>query len=1002
MSDPLAASVSVLCHFDGAYGTTTYTNEVPDGPALASTSGLARLVTASEGIAPLFGSACLLSPEPTSPPIGNGVWISSIPASGLGTAWCVEIAFYEESIDEPADPLVIPPGVSLFTTYGGESSNLSLDYYDSGTGPLLRLFYWDGATYQTLASSSSLTAETWHQVCADYDGTTIRLFADGVLVDSASLSSADFDDNNGWLVQGSIMGGDRFLIDELRITHASRRTANYTPETSEFTWGNVVDGDGGATIAASAAAVGRAAPYFEVAVVASAAAAGSATAVATASASLPVTAAAIGKGIPYGEAAVIVAAAGVGTRVVPAEATAAIALTAAATGWSLRSLPIQINRILVASIGIPIKIGLESAVSAITLPISLGTYAKTVTLPIRITTPVAVSDITLPIRIYGDLSGLIEAGTVAWSAAVWRPKITIGGTDISAKLVGAIEIETEEMASPVASFAFLPAAGALDPLGYVGATVVISWDRYVAGALAESALRFTGLVSDPTWDADQRVLSISATGDLQARLDRMSKAEIDTVLAPVSPSFSKHIFGPPEDMSGWEYSEALISTTDGVLWMDVAGTIRATSTLPAVSADYTFEEWSILTGSLAGSPEWPNRQEMVNKIELSVGYRHKRKRQRHVSVKFWDIDLENPSTYLSGLYGGWELPQKSQVESAANGGGWTVIGEITFDEVWPSRTYPTYSDTGVAMTIGWANNPTVTADLCTGATWTAARRWMQTVTETATITVNATESQEVIGILADNEKYGFEDPTDDETWETDLEYTDFATGATLMGNGVDKKIELDDARDEFEAAQTVAIAKARGDILRGHRGTTVTFQTPFAPSVGLEATVEIDTTYLQCTGRVRRIVDTWNIDSGECLSTISLALYRHNGSGLTSDTEIAPVEEAADPDETKPETRITMGLYIGGQDDRPKWSTVEAESGYFVNLPFDPAYGSATLRGGWSRNPENPQVAPRIYEEGMRIKYPDIDESYADPQNAAATATIEVAIPEDPLVIVSG
>ncbi len=231
MSDPLAASVSVLCHFDGAYGTTTYTNEVPDGPALASTSGLARLVTASEGIAPLFGSACLLSPEPTSPPIGNGVWISSIPASGLGTAWCVEIAFYEESIDEPADPLVIPPGVSLFTTYGGESSNLSLDYYDSGTGPLLRLFYWDGATYQTLASSSSLTAETWHQVCADYDGTTIRLFADGVLVDSASLSSADFDDNNGWLVQGSIMGGDRFLIDELRITHASRRTANYTPET---------------------------------------------------------------------------------------------------------------------------------------------------------------------------------------------------------------------------------------------------------------------------------------------------------------------------------------------------------------------------------------------------------------------------------------------------------------------------------------------------------------------------------------------------------------------------------------------------------------------------------------------------------------------------------------------------------------------------------------------------------------------------------------------------
>jgi hypothetical protein len=73
-----------------------------------------------------------------------------------------------------------------------------------------------------------------------------------------------------------------------------------------------------------------------------------------------------------------------------------------------------------------------------------------------------------------------------------------------------------------------------------------------------------------------------------------------------------------------------------------------------------------------------------------------------------------------------------------------------------------------------------------------------------------------------------------------------------------------------------------------------------------------------------------------------------------------------------------------------------------VNLPFNPNDGSAVITGGWNRNPLNPDVAPRIYEEGFSLEYPDIDATYANPSAAASTATFEVAIPEDTLTLISG
>ena len=292
------------------------------------------------------------------------------------------------------------------------------------------------------------------------------------------------------------------------------------------------------------------------------------------------------------------------------------------------------------------------------------------------------------------------------------------------------------------------------------------------------------------------------------------------------------------------------------------------------------------------------------------------------------------------------------------------------------------------------------ADLCIGARWTAGRRWKQTWTENYTFTVTASDSIAAVGTLATDESYAIEDPADDEEWESNEEFTGFKSGSTAMSNGLDRVYRLDTIRADVTTAQSVALAKAQAEILKSHRGTTVTASLPFQPQLSLADTVEIDTAYLECKGKVRRIRHHWDLSTGECVSEVEIALSRHNGSGLVAGDPLTPPSEPGDPDETAPDTYHNLEMHIGGQDDRPVWD--EDWDGYITNVPFNATYGSGTLLGSWQRNPANPAVAGRIYEEGFHILPPEIDSEYADPVSFADAAVYDVAVPEDPLVLVSG
>ena len=111
----------------------------------------------------------------------------------------------------------------------------------------ISLFLSDGTTYQVngLASTSSINNSQWRHIAASRSGSTIRLFIDGVVENTAtwagSISSTSRVLQIGNDNVGSFLNG---YIDDLRITKGvARYTSNFTPPTQPFIGKPIVGND---------------------------------------------------------------------------------------------------------------------------------------------------------------------------------------------------------------------------------------------------------------------------------------------------------------------------------------------------------------------------------------------------------------------------------------------------------------------------------------------------------------------------------------------------------------------------------------------------------------------------------------------------------------------------------------------------------------------------------------------------------------------------------------
>ncbi len=173
----------------------------------------------------------------------------------------------------------------------------------------------------------------------------------------------------------------------------------------------------------------------------------------------------------------------------------------------------------------------------------------------------------------------------------------------------------------------------------------------------------------------------------------------------------------------------------------------------------------------------------------------------------------------------------------------------------------------------------------------------------------------------------------------------------------------------------------------------MSFETTYHPSINLAHTAKVDTAYLIAQGKVRRIDDALDIDSGSATTRIELAISRRFGSDTVSDTAVAAPAAAPDPADPSYSNVVRLGTHIGGLTTSP---ALDSDwDGYITDYQYDP-----TALPDWDTNPDNPEV--NTYGTQFVVIPPDIDGVWLDAAVTAATATYLVDIPNDTLELSAG
>lgn len=207
--DPDFGDVVLLLHMDGTDGGTTFVDSGPLGLAV-SVLGTSR----NESTNALFNTSW-----DSSGASGARLRINSAAFSiPSNTPWTFEFAAYARSHD------------NTLQIIGGAEGVATVYWEQSTTGWRFR---YAGVT--TTVGAASLNA--WHRMAATYDGTTLRMFIDGVLLASSTASPI----HAGWGITQMYVGTNgnntplNGLIDEVRVTSGvARYVADYTVASAAF------------------------------------------------------------------------------------------------------------------------------------------------------------------------------------------------------------------------------------------------------------------------------------------------------------------------------------------------------------------------------------------------------------------------------------------------------------------------------------------------------------------------------------------------------------------------------------------------------------------------------------------------------------------------------------------------------------------------------------------------------------------------------------------------
>lgn len=561
----------------------------------------------------------------------------------------------------------------------------------------------------------------------------------------------------------------------------------------------------------------------------------------------------------------------------------------------------------------------------------------------------------------------------------WDLVITLAGNIIPTNQIhGSVSVARSESQASLANFTIIPPLGLQSVDYYAGKPVTID-------VLTPTGTKriYTGVVDIPELDLVDKKISIRCTD----RRTELVNAQLGSVIGSIG-YFSPIIFQTVKDTA--EELDKRLSTTPYSVDFDVFGNYTLTSWFPKATADYTLTDEDIyLERPIV---ELASRGRITNKITIDFQYRYERLHHMQRSYR-WTSPIASSVNLL--LQYSYSLTFKSDVLDAIKAAGWPIRGEITFTPIWPSgwyggRAWSTVSyigqivdkvDSSGNLVLDASGNPVKEQRIsggtdngplyCMGATWNATTRWTQTLTESYSLVVQASQSVAQYGAIEQGETYSADASFETKDWEDYTKYDNNAGQAAIS-----YYINKDTNRLDFSVAVSTALNKARTTILAAHRDTKVTVRKFLWPEIDLKHTVRINTDAVQTKGKVFSINHVMDIGTGEAYTEISISLFKAQGASSDSSYIAHPI--AADA-VTYPTSTITLGNHFG---EDPTTEAARSWNGMIGNR-FPP--------GGLART---------RYTDQFIVDTPPIPDALRNEKIKSASNTYNVSIPDDSLTIV--
>lgn len=545
------------------------------------------------------------------------------------------------------------------------------------------------------------------------------------------------------------------------------------------------------------------------------------------------------------------------------------------------------------------------------------------------------------------LNGLAGAAAepeyiVRGQSFVWALRLLVDGMDYTAQLTGQMTIIRQEGAAGLADFGLFIALGLpVVPPDWKGRSVTIDYIT-TSQFVTSEARRYTGQISIANWNPISRVLTCECSDQLQQRVEGMTVEAIDSL---VGGYWSADVFEEVDGRSHWDYALERLSTRPVSLDCSPLGDMRVTSWY-AGAPDFIFGEGTVLYQTL--DLQQSDLSRTTNRIEIEFSYRYSRLWQRNQAYT-WIVPAGSFCNWREDSH---ELPTIEMVQEALTGSGQAIVSE---SYVTAPLSDPDPCGTGIA----WVNQ---FDNLVIGTGITGGRRWVQTVTESYTLTFATTDGEDEARQVVQRQSASLQIESDEEWTEGDMAGTD--TGYQDV---------IDDTR---RAAMFEVVAnEARTALISANRETLLSWQVPTSMVLGIDLihTLEVDCSGVRARGKCRRIADSFDLGSGSAVTTLSIAVMRGGG---TSDQLTIPPRLGSSPTDPGEGASIALPTQIGGRST-------------------DPVYDEDKLgfAGNWSvaDNNEGQEAFPRRFD----LESPEIPEADRDELAPTGATLYRVGIPND-------